>query len=78
MSFDVLKEEVQSLPLELQNNIEMYALFVIEQFKKASQKNTVKQSASEIVQGLTGIIKDAGPVTISDIRSARLKEKYGY
>ena len=37
MSFSALEKEVQSLPEELQNSIEMYALFVINQFKKSSQ-----------------------------------------
>lgn len=38
MSFKSLAQEVQSLPTELQNNIEKYALFVISQFKKSAQK----------------------------------------
>ena len=78
MSFDVLKDEVQSLPIELQNNIEMYALFVISQFKKSSQKNGRKRSASEIVQELTGIIETDKPYTMEDIHSERINSRYGY
>lgn len=77
MSFGALEKEVQSLPLELQNSIEMYALFVIEQFKKSSQKTERKQTAAEIVQGLTGIVKTEKPFTMKDIRSERISKKYG-
>ena len=77
MSFGALEKEVQSLPLELQNSIEMYALFVIEQFKKSSQKTERKQTAAEIVQGLTGIVKTETPFTMKDIRSERISKKYG-
>ncbi len=66
MSFDALKDEVQTLPLELQNNIEMYALFVIDQFRKSSQKPERKQTAAEIIHGLTGIIKTDVPLTMMD------------
>ncbi len=77
MSFNSLAQEVQSLPAELQNSIEMYALFVINQFKKSSQKNVKKRSASEIVDSLTGIISTSEPLTIKDIRAERLGQKYG-
>jgi hypothetical protein len=77
MSFNSLAQEVQSLPAELQNSIEMYALFVINQFKKSSQKNVKKRSASEIVDSLTGIISTSEPLTIKDIRAERLSQKYG-
>ena len=33
MSFNALEKQVQALPPELQNSIEMYALFVINQFR---------------------------------------------
>ena len=78
MSFTALEERVQSLPLELQNSIEMYALFVINQFKNSQSKNEKKKSASEIVDKLTGIISVQEPLTIKDIREERLHEKYGY
>lgn len=78
MSFNALEKEVKALPLELQNSIEMYALFVISQFKKSSRKNTKKRSASEIVDGLTGIITSSESLSMDDIRAERLNEKYGF
>lgn len=78
MSFNALEKEVKALPLELQNSIEMYALFVINQFKKSSRKNTKKRSASEIVDGLTGIITSSESLSMDDIRAERLNEKYGF
>ncbi len=78
MSFNALEKEVKALPLELQNSIEMYALFVINQFKKSSRKNTKKRSASEIVDGLTGIITSSKSLSMDDIRAERLNEKYGF
>ena len=77
MSFNALEEQVQSLPQELQNSIEMYALFVINQFKTSLTKNEKKQSASEIINSLTGIISSQKPLTIQDIREERLSQKYG-
>ena len=77
MSFNALEKEVQRLPLELQNNIEMYALFVINQFKRSSQKVVKKRSVSEVVNSLTGIISSTEPLSIKDIRAERLAEKYG-
>ena len=77
MSFNALEKEVQNLPEELQNSIEMYALFVINQFKKSSQKTQKKHSVSEILDGLTGIIPFSEPMTIKDIRAERLSQKYG-
>ena len=77
MSFDALKDEVQTLPLELQNNIEMYALFVIDQFRKSSQKPERKQTAAEIIHGLTGIIKTDTVLTMRDIRAERISGKHG-
>lgn len=78
MSFDILEKQVQALPQELQNSIEMYALFVINQFKNSMQKNEKKKSASEIVNSLTGIISSPEPLSIKDIREERLSEKYGF
>lgn len=78
MSFNALEKQVQSLPIELQNSIEMYALFVINQFKNSQIKTEKKKSASEIVDKLTGIISVQEPLTIKDIREERLHEKYGY
>ena len=77
MSFNALEEQVQALPQELQNSIEMYALFVINQFKSSLAKNEKKKSASEIVNSLTGIISSPEPITIKDIREERLSKKYG-
>ena len=65
MSFAVLEKQVRSLPQELQNSIEMYALFVINQFKNASAKNEKKRSASEIIESLTGILEGQTPLTMS-------------
>ena len=78
MSFDILEKQVQALPQELQNSIEMYALFVINQFKNSMQKNEKKKSASEIVNSLTGIISSPESLSIKDIREERLSEKYGF
>ena len=78
MSFNALEKQVQALPQELQNSIEMYALFVINQFKNSMQKNEKKKSASEIVNSLTGIISSPEPLSIKDIREERLSEKYGF
>lgn len=77
MSFAVLEKEVQSLPVELQNSIEMYALFVINTFKQSSVKATKKRAASEIIENLTGIISNPTPLTMKDIRSERLSAEYG-
>ena len=77
MSFAVLEKEVQSLPVELQNSIEMYALFVINTFKQASAKAPKKRSASEIIESLTGIISNPTPLTMKEIRSERISAKYG-
>ena len=35
MSFSVLEKQVQELPLDLQKRIEMYVLFVINQYKNS-------------------------------------------
>ena len=78
MSFNALEKQVQALPQELQNSIEMYALFVINQFKNSMAKNEKKKSASEIVNSLTGIISSPEPLTIKDIREERLSQKYGF
>lgn len=77
MSFALLEKQVQSLPQELQNSIEMYALFVINQFKNASKKNEKKRSASEIIENLTGILEEHEPLTMKEVRAERLKERYG-
>ena len=77
MSFAVLEKQVRSLPQELQNSIEMYALFVINQFKNASAKNEKKRSASEIIESLTGILEGQTPLTMKEVRAERLKERYG-
>ena len=77
MSFAVLEKQVQSLPQELQNSIEMYALFVINQFKNTSAKNEKKRSASEIIESLTGILEGQTPLTMKEVRAERLKERYG-
>ena len=78
MSFNTLEKQVQALPPELQNSIEMYALFVINQFKNSMAKNEKKKSASEIVNSLTGIISSPEPLSIKDIREERLSQKYGF
>lgn len=78
MSFNALEKQVQALPPELQNSIEMYALFVINQFKNSTVKNEKKKSASEIVNSLTGIISSPEPLSIKDIREERLSQKYGF
>lgn len=72
MSFAALEKELKELPAELQNNIEMYALFVINTFKHSSANATKKQSASKIIENLTGIISNPTPLTMNDIRSERI------
>ena len=68
MSFAVLEKQVQLLPQELQKNIEMYALFVINQFKNSSAKTEKKRSASEIIESLTGILEGQPHITMKEIR----------
>ncbi len=75
MSFIVLEKQLRSLPQELQNSIEMYAIFVINQFKNASKKSE-KKSASEIIESLTGILEGQAPLTMKEVRAERLKERY--
>ncbi len=77
MSFAVLEKQVELLPQELQDNIEMYALFVINQFKTSCAKKEKKQSPSEIIEGLTGILEGLPQMTMKEVRAERLKEKYG-
>ena len=77
MSFAVLEKEVRGLPVELQNDIEMYALFVIKQFKEKSVKSEKKRSVPAILDSLTGIISSPVPLTMEDIRAERLSQKYG-
>lgn len=77
MSFSVLEKEIQYLPVELQNRIEEYALFVINQFKKSAQKNEEKRSVSEIVDSLTSIIPSHKPLIRKYIKEERLNKKYG-
>ena len=77
MSFDVLEKELQNLPQELQNSIEMYALFVIQQYKNACRKNEKKKSASSVIESLTGILEGVPPVTMKEIRAERLSRTYG-
>ena len=77
MSFAVLEKEVQSLPIELQNSIEMYALFVINSFKQSSAKAMKRRPALEVIESLTGIISNPTPLTMKDIRLERLSSRYG-
>lgn len=77
MSFAVLEKEVQSLPVELQNNIEMYALFVINTFKQSSSKFVRRRSASEAVDFISGIISGPVSLTMRDVHAERLSAKYG-
>ncbi|MCR5253018.1 MAG: hypothetical protein K6C98_04795 [Treponema sp.] len=76
MSFALLEKQVQSLPQELQANIEMYALFVINQFKKTSAKKSKKRTATEILNSLSGIIPSSENISIKDIREERLQKRY--
>ena len=77
MSFAALENEVLSLPVELQNSIEMYAQFVINTYKNSSIKVSKKRSASDVIASLTGIISSSTPLSIKDIREERLSSKYG-
>lgn len=75
MSFAALEKEVQRLPMDLQANIEMYALFIINKFKHSSSKNKKTKKASEILDGLSGIIPFSKGVTMKSIREERLHLK---
>ena len=77
MSFALLEKQVSTLPVELQNSIEMYALFVINTFNQTSKKTEKKLSASAVLDKLTGIISTSVPLSIKDIRDERLSGKYG-
>ncbi len=77
MSLALLEKQVQTLPQELQTNIEMYALFVINQFKKSSAKKNKKRRASEILRNLSGIIPSSESISIKEIREERLNSRYG-
>ncbi len=73
MSFAVLEKQVRELPLDLQKNIEMYALFVINQYKN-SGSNPRCRPVAEIIDSLTGVISEAGPRSMKEIRSERLAD----
>lgn len=77
MSFSVLEEQVKELPLDLQRNIEMYALFVINQYKNSVLKDSGRGNIAEILDSLTGIIPYDETLTIDSIRNERLSQKYG-
>lgn len=77
MPYAVLEEEIKSLPLSLQKNIESYVLSVISNYKKSSSSSKSEVSASSIIDGLTGVISDSPNLTAKEIRSMRLSERYG-
>lgn len=77
MSFAALEKEVQSLPIDLQTSIEMYALFIINKFRNSSFQNQKTKKASEIIDGLSGIIPFSKGLTMKDVREERLNLKAG-
>lgn len=74
MSFAVLERQVRELPLDLQKNIEMYALFVINQYKNSCPRHN-RRPIAEVVDSLSGVIGDSGFVTMKEIRRQRLAER---
>lgn len=74
MSFSVLEKQVRDLPLDLQKNIEMYALFVINQYKNSCLGHN-RRPIAEVVDSLSGVIGDSGSVTMKEIRRQRLAER---
>lgn len=77
MPYAVLEKEIKSLPLSLQQEIESYALSVIEKYKNDSSAFQKRKNVSDIIDKLTGIISDFPKVSLEEIRSERLSEKYG-
>lgn len=77
MPYAVLEKEIKSLPLYLQQEIESYALSVIEKYKNDSSVFHKRKNVSDIIDKLTGIISDSPKVSLEEIRSERLSEKYG-
>ncbi len=77
MPYAVLEKEIKSLPLSLQQDIESYALSVIEKYKNDSHVFQKRKNISDILDKLTGIISGSSKVSIEEIRSERLAEKYG-
>ena len=77
MSLSVLEQQVRDLPLELQKNIEMYALFVINQYRESSLTKSTKSSVSASLDKLTGVISESEVTTMEAIRLQRLSEKLG-
>lgn len=77
MPYAVLEKEIKSLPLPLQQDIESYALSVIEKYKNDSSVFQKRKNISDILDKLTGIISGSPKVSIEEIRSERLAEKYG-
>lgn len=74
MSFSVLEKQVQELPVELQKRIEMYALFVIDQYKNSCPSHN-RRPVAELLDSLTGIIPDSESMSLGEIRSERLSGK---
>lgn len=77
MPYAVLEKEINSLPLSLQQDIESYAVSVIERYKRNSNEAQKRRNVSDILDKLTGIISGSSKVSIREIRSERLSEKYG-
>lgn len=77
MPYAVLEKEIRSLPLYLQQDIESYALSVIEKYKNDSSAFQKRKNIADILDKLTGIISGSAQVSIEEIRSERLSEKYG-
>jgi hypothetical protein len=77
VSLSVLEQQVRDLPLELQKNIEMYALFVINQYRESSLTKSKKSSVSASLDKLTGVISESEVTTMEAIRLQRLSEKLG-
>ena len=71
MSFSVLEKQVQELPLELQKRIEMYVLFVINQYKNSCPSHN-RRPVAEVLDSLTGIIPDSESMSLREIRNERL------
>lgn len=71
MSLSVLEKQVQELPLDLQKRIEMYVLFVINQYKNSCSSPN-RRPIAELLDSLTGIIPDSESMSMKEIRNERL------
>lgn len=58
MPYAVLEKEIKSLPLSLQQDIESYALSVIEKYKNSSLLDSEKKSRLDALNEFAGSMSD--------------------